>query len=180
MGCHTAKFLNEQDSEKVRDAILKYEIKHPVINDDKRICWRNFERRSWPGLIVLGPAGFPILILSGEGHRALLDLFLSVAYDFYYDKLNHEARIPWALEESKTAKSTKKESRETVNAKKQNLRYPGRVLCIEQQTGLKNNLLVIADSANNRLVLINEETMTCTGVIGNGRIGLVDGNYEEA
>lgn len=28
--------------------------------------------------------------------------------------------------------------------------------------------------------MINEETMSCTDIIGNGRIGLVDGNYEEA
>jgi len=107
MGCHTAKFLNEQDAEKVRDAILKYEIKHPVINDDKRICWKNFERKSWPGLVILSPNGVPLLILSGEGHRGILDLFLSVAYDFYYDKLNHEARTPWALEEVKEQQNKK-------------------------------------------------------------------------
>jgi hypothetical protein len=107
MGCHTAKFLNEQDAEKVRDAILKYEIHHPCINDDKRICWRNFERKSWPGLVILSPVGVPLLILSGEGHRGILDLFLSVAYDFYYDKLNHEAKIPWALEEHKEQASKK-------------------------------------------------------------------------
>jgi hypothetical protein len=101
----------------VRDAILKYEIKHPVINDDKRICWKNFERRSWPGLIILSPAGFPLLILSGEGHRNLLDLFLSVAFDFYYEKLNHEAKIPWSLEESKV-EQPKNKSKEEINARK--------------------------------------------------------------
>jgi hypothetical protein len=131
MGCHTAKFLNEQDSDKVQDAILKYEIKHPCINDDKRICWRNFERRSWPSMIVLSPSGFPLLILSGEGHRSLLDLFLSVSYDFYYDKLNNEPNIQWALEEEKKDKQVKNEKREAMNARKQNLRYPGRILCIE-------------------------------------------------
>ena len=99
MGCHSAKFKNEKGAEKVRDAILKYDIKHPVINDDKMIVWRNFERRSWPGLVVLSPRSVPILILSGEGHRQVLDLFLSVAYDFYYDKLNHEAVINWQPEE---------------------------------------------------------------------------------
>lgn len=48
IGCHSAKFLNERDKEKVRDAVMKYEIKHPVINDDKMIVWRNYERKSWP------------------------------------------------------------------------------------------------------------------------------------
>lgn len=48
LGCHSAKFLNEKQSAKVRDAVLKYEIRHPVINDDKMIVWKGYERRSWP------------------------------------------------------------------------------------------------------------------------------------
>ena len=40
MGCHSAKFVNEKGPDKVRDAILKYDIKHPVINDDKMIVWK--------------------------------------------------------------------------------------------------------------------------------------------
>ena len=38
---------------------------------------------------------------------------------------------------------------------------------------------MISDSANNRLVIINEETMECVSTIGNGRVGLVDGTYQE-
>ena len=48
LGCHSAKFLNERNSSKVRDAILKYEIKHPVVSDDRMILWKSYERRSWP------------------------------------------------------------------------------------------------------------------------------------
>ena len=99
MVCPSAKFVNEKGAEKVRDAILKYEIKHPVINDDKMLVWRSFERRSWPGLVVLSPNSVPILILSGEGHRQVLDLFLSVAYDFYYERLDHRGTINWQPEE---------------------------------------------------------------------------------
>jgi hypothetical protein len=45
---------------------------------------------------------------------------------------------------------------------------------------LDHNLLIISDTGNNRLVLINEETLECIGTIGTGKVGLVDGNYEEA
>ena len=69
MGCHSAKFTNEKGHAKVRDAILKYDVRHPVINDDKMIIWHNFERRSWPSLLICNPRGVPIFILSGEGHR---------------------------------------------------------------------------------------------------------------
>ena len=81
--------------------MLKYEVRHPVINDDKMLVWRNFERRSWPSLLVCSPRGIPILILSGEGHKMVLDLFLSVAYNFYKNKLNHNDTIPLELEEHK-------------------------------------------------------------------------------
>jgi len=101
MGCHSAKFMNEKGSAKVRDAILKYDVKHPVINDDKMMVWRNFERRSWPGLVIISPRAVPILILNGEGYRDVLDLFISISYDFYYDRLNHASTITWDLEEKK-------------------------------------------------------------------------------
>ena len=42
---------------------------------------------------------------------------------------------------------------------------------------MEYNLLVISDTGNNRLVLINEETMEFVENIGNGKIGLVDGDY---
>ena len=108
MGSHSAKFVNEKGPDKVRDAILKYDIKHPVINDDKMIVWKNFERRSWPGLVVLSPELIPILILSGEGHRQVLDIFLSVAYDFYYERLSHKDTIRFILEEKKEVEKKKK------------------------------------------------------------------------
>lgn len=101
IGCHSAKFTNEKESQKVRDAILKYDVKHPVINDDKMVVWRNFERKSWPSLMVLNPRGVPVLILSGEGHKDTLDLFLAVAYKFYGEKLNKMDTIPVLLEENR-------------------------------------------------------------------------------
>lgn len=101
MGCHSAKFTNEKGSSKVRDAILKYDVKHPVINDDKMLVWKNFERRSWPGIVMISPRGVPIMILNGEGYRDIMDLFLSIAFDFYYDRLNQVQTITIELEESK-------------------------------------------------------------------------------
>jgi thiol-disulfide isomerase/thioredoxin len=138
LGCHSAKFLNEKGSSKVRDAILRYDVKHPVINDDKMIVWRDFERRSWPGLIIVSPRGVPILIMNGEGYRDVMDLFLSIAFDFYYDKMNHQATIQIELEEQKAsaqkkAKLNSLEQRpEEAKASTSNLKYPGKLLCIEK------------------------------------------------
>lgn len=47
---------------------------------------------------------------------------------------------------------------EEAAALNSNLKFPGKLLCIEKQKGLEHNLMVISDTGNNRLVLINEET----------------------
>lgn len=74
-----------------------------MINDDKMLVWKNFERRSWPGLVIVSPRGVPILILNGEGYRDVLDLFISISFDFYYDRMNHSSTITIELEESKAS-----------------------------------------------------------------------------
>ena len=54
------------------------------------------------------------------------------------------------------------------------------MICVEKQAGLDHNLIIVSDTANNRIVIINEETMQFEDQIGNGKIGLVDGSYNEA
>jgi hypothetical protein len=62
------------------------------------------------------------------------------------------------------------------------LKFPGKIICVEKQDGIQNPLLVISDTGNNRVLLINANTMECQDVIGNpeGLIGLIDGPFEEA
>ena len=38
IGVHSAKFETEKDTENIREAILRYEIEHPVINDADHRC----------------------------------------------------------------------------------------------------------------------------------------------
>ena len=56
---------------------------------------------------------------------------------------------------------------EELNALNQNLKFPGKILCIEKQNGIKEPLLVISDTGNNRLLVVNAITMKCLDVIGN-------------
>jgi thiol-disulfide isomerase/thioredoxin len=35
IGVHSAKFAGEQDSQNIREAVMRYEIEHPVVNDAK-------------------------------------------------------------------------------------------------------------------------------------------------
>ena len=49
IGVHSAKFENEEDSKNITEAVLRYEIKHPVVNDRES---RDLEQvsacSSWP------------------------------------------------------------------------------------------------------------------------------------
>ena len=66
------------------------------------MVWKSYERRSWPSQVLISPkTQIPILITHGEGQRQVLDLFISVAYDLYFDKLNHNSTIIRQPEEQK-------------------------------------------------------------------------------
>ena len=79
--------------------------------------------------------------------------------------------------EKKLNQDSRQEETRAINS---NLKFPGKLLCIEKQKGIDQNIMIISDTGNNRLVIVNEETMDCMGTIGNGKIGLVDGGFEEA
>ena len=188
VGCHSAKFTNERESDKVREAVMKYDVKHPVINDEEMIFWDMLERNSWPSIAILSPEGCPLIFMSGEGNRDRIDSFLQTAVEYYDDRLD---RTPIALYleedkeiETKEKKKKREESltREEKAALNSNLRFPGKVICIANQPGLPYdcNLMVISDTGNNRVILVNLDTNECLDVIGNGHIGLVDGQYNEA
>ncbi|QDT36466.1 thioredoxin-like domain-containing protein [Stratiformator vulcanicus] len=161
VGVHSAKFENEKETDAIRDAILRYEIEHPVINDADMKVWRKFGARSWPTLVLLDPEGNYCGYLSGEGNRKLLDNIIGklVAY--------HDAN--GTLKRSKPDFGLEREDVEPTP-----LRFPGKVLA-DQST----DRLFIADSNHNRIVVT-----TLAGkllhVIGTGERGADDGSYEKS
>src|SRR3982750_277145 len=66
IGVHSAKFETEKKSENIRDAILRYEIEHPVVNDSTMEMWRNYEVSSWPTIWLIDPEGMAVQYHSGE------------------------------------------------------------------------------------------------------------------
>jgi hypothetical protein len=56
----------------------------------------------------------PILIINGEGYRDVLDLFISIAFDFYYDKMNHGATFQLEPEEQKVNNLTGKKHSDSL------------------------------------------------------------------
>ena len=115
LGCHSAKFNNEQETINIRQAILRYTIRHPVVVDENLKIWDSFGVNSWPTLVAVGPDGLILGGFSGEGHRAELDGLISGALT-YYGKRNSLARDGLTL------------PLELVKEPPSELLYPGKVL----------------------------------------------------
>ncbi|RJP21237.1 MAG: hypothetical protein C4527_23805 [Candidatus Omnitrophota bacterium] len=159
IGVHSAKFVNEKDTENIRNAILRYEIEHPVINDADFVIWRKYGAQGWPHLAVIDPDGKVVGSLSGEGNYEILDYIIGALINKFEGRLNPEP-IPLLLEKEKEPPAV--------------LAFPGKVLA-------EGNLqrLFISDSNHNRIV-ISDFDGNITDIAGSGAIGLKDGAFAEA
>jgi len=161
IGVHSAKFDNEQDTENIREAIVRYEIEHPVINDANMTVWRKFGVRAWPTVVLVDPEGNYCGYLSGEGNREILDQVVGdlVEYHKFKGTLD-ETPIDFALEKEKQKPTP--------------LKYPGKILA-----DTDNDRLYISDSNHNRIVVSTLDG-ELVDIIGDGQLGLKDGGYQMA
>ena len=161
IGVHSAKFENEKVSDNIRDAILRYEIKHPVVNDSDMLIWRRFGTRAWPTLALIDAEGRYIGSRGGEGNREL--------FEGVIDKLIEYHRSKGTLDETPIVFDL--ESRRSVSTP---LRYPGKVLA-----DASSNRLFISDSNHNRIVVTDLQGVL-QFTIGTGNLGRKDGSFDEA
>ena len=161
IGCHSAKFDNEKETDNIRRAIQRYEIKHPVINDSNMTVWRKYGVRAWPSMVLIDPEGNYCGHLSGEGNRELLDKVLErvIAYHRAKGTLD-ETPVHFELESAKL--------------KPMPLKFPGKLLA-----DAPNQRLFISDSNHNRIVITSLDGKLID-VIGSGQIGKQDGDYKTA
>lgn len=161
IGVHSAKFDGEQDTKNIRDAILRYEIEHPVINDAQHRIWDKFGSTSWPSIRVIDPEGFLVAGHSGEIDFESIDGFFKNAIPYYRERgLLDEKPIQFQLERD--------------SARPTPLRYPGKVLA----DGATDRLF-ISDSNHNRIV-ITSLAGKLLDIIGSGKQGRADGSFDAA
>ena len=55
-----------QDDDSIHNAVLRYEIRHPCVNDGRMVLWRDLGISSWPTLAVVSPRGRLIATLPGR------------------------------------------------------------------------------------------------------------------
>lgn len=162
IGIHSAKFANEKDSSNIRNAILRYGIEHPVINDADFNLWQHFSVRAWPTLLLISPDGTIYRSYAGEGDIDEISRDIDKLISTYDDKIN-KSPLPLALEKNK--------------AEPTYLSFPGKLIYVSQYDGAP--ALFIADSSHNRIIGTRLDGQTFV-VIGSGAQGRTDGTFESA
>ncbi len=161
IGVHSAKFDNEKLSQNIRDAILRYEIKHPVVNDSEMLIWRKFGTRAWPTLALIDPEGKFAGAQGGEGNRELFDTVINKLIEYHRWKGTlDETPVVFDLETSKIKPTA--------------LRYPGKIIA-----DALSNQLFISDSNHNRIVVTDLDGKLLQ-TIGSGQPGHSDGSFSAA
>jgi thiol-disulfide isomerase/thioredoxin len=162
IGVHSAKFENEKNSESIRKAILRYGLRHPVVNDADQKIWTAYDCSSWPTLVLIDPEGNLLGQTSGEGKFELLDKVIA--------KVIEDAKKKKTLDEKPLRFDTAK-FRDKVDSP---LYFPGKVLADE-----KSDRLFIADSTNHRIV-VTDLKGNAIAVAGTGLPGRKDGPFAAA
>ena len=161
IGVHSAKFDTEKDADNIREAILRYEIDHPVVNDADHKIWDTYGISSWPTIVLIDPLGDVVAFRGGEFKAEEVKEVLNRAIPWYRgEKLLDEKPFPLSPEVA---------AEETTP-----LRYPGKVLADEP-----GNRLFISDSNHNRIVIATLEG-SLIDIIGSGEIGKSDGDFRTA
>ncbi|KVH92080.1 HAD-like domain-containing protein [Cynara cardunculus var. scolymus] len=165
VGVHSAKFDNEKDLEAIRNAVLRYGITHPVVNDGDMYMWRELGINSWPTFAIIGPTGKLLAQLAGEGRRKDLDDLVEAALIFYGRRKSLDTTpIPLSLEKDNDPRLLKSP-----------LKFPGKLA-----VDVFNKRLFISDSNHNRIVVTDLDGNFLVQVGSSGEEGLRDGNFDTA
>lgn len=159
IGVHSAKFQTERETENIRNAVMRYEIEHPVINDADHSFWNAWGINSWPTIILLDPEGMGVWGQPGEFKAAQVAQIITGSLPFYRQAgLLDEKPLTFKLEKIPPTP----------------LRFPGKILADE-----KGNRLFISDSNHNRIVITTLEGQLID-TIGSGDLGKGDGDFRTA
>jgi thiol-disulfide isomerase/thioredoxin len=158
IGVHSGKFSAERDPERIREAIGRYGVEHPVAVDDDMSIWSRYAIRSWPTLVVVRPDGTIAAVAPGEPELETLDSFIS-----------DELRTARARGQLATAPNLML----AEPFDHQPLLYPGKAVV------LPDGRIAIADSGHHRVLLCERDGRVAL-TAGSGMRGHRDGPCLEA
>ena len=154
VGVHSPKFAHEADHGALLDAVERYEVHHPVLDDPELTTWSQYAVRAWPTLVLVDPEGYVVHTASGEGHAEGLRRLL--------DELVAEHDAKGTLRRGGPAYVAPPEARTA-------LRFPGGACALPDGT------VLVCDTAHHQLVRLDGDLETELARVGTGVRGLVDG-----
>lgn len=159
VGVHSPKFVHEAEHQAVVDAVERYGVEHPVLDDPELATWKQYAVRAWPTLVVIDPEGYVVAQHAGEGHvHAIERLVEELAAE-------HEAKGTLRLGDGPYVAP---EPEPTV------LRFPGKALL------LPSGNFLVSDTTRHQLVELAEDGESVVRRIGTGERGFADGSAEQA
>jgi thiol-disulfide isomerase/thioredoxin len=161
IGVQSAKFSSSGKVQNLRQAVQRWGITHPVVNDKNYKIWKEYGIQAWPTLVLIDPTGKVVGKLAGEGIYKPMHRYISGVIKTF-EKAGKINPKPLNL----TPKSDK--------AAQSSLYFPGKLLA----DGAHNRLF-ISDTDHNRIVITNLNGKV-KSVIGNGKAALKDGSWAEA
>ncbi|MFI5814208.1 thioredoxin-like domain-containing protein [Streptomyces sp. NPDC051643] len=159
IGVHSPKFVHEAEHQAVVDAVERYGVEHPVLDDPELATWKQYAVRAWPTLVVIDPEGYVVAQHAGEGHAHAI------------------ARLVEELEAEHAAKGTLRRGDGLYVAPEPEptaLRFPGKALA------LPNGNFLVSDTTRHQLVELEADGETVVRRIGSGVRGFVDGPADAA
>ncbi|MGW0310483.1 NHL domain-containing thioredoxin family protein [Streptomyces flavidovirens] len=157
IGVHSPKFVHEAEHEAVVDAVERYGVHHPVLDDPELATWKQYAVRAWPTLVVIDPEGYVVAQHAGEGHAHAIE------------KLVEE------LEAAHEAKGTLRRGDGPYVAPEPvatDLRFPGKALVLPG-TGTGTGNFLVSDTTRHQLVELEADGETVVRRIGG------DGEFKE-
>ncbi|OAH14912.1 NHL domain-containing thioredoxin family protein [Streptomyces jeddahensis] len=154
IGVHSPKFVHEAEHQAVVDAVERYGVEHPVLDDPELATWKQYAVRAWPTLVVIDPEGYVVAQHAGEGHAHAI------------------AKLVEELEAEHEAKGTLRRGDgpyvppEPVAT---DLRFPGKALL------LPSGNFLVSDTTRHQLVELAADGESVVRRIGSGERGFADG-----
>jgi len=159
VGVHSPKFPAERETANLREAVLRYRIEHPVLNDRDFAVWNQFGGRAWPTLIFVDPQGRVIGKHEGELPFERFDPLVGGMLKEFEER---------GILDPRAAAIDLEQIQEPAHT----LKFPGKVLATD-------GALYIADTNHHRIVKAGLDG-SIQRSYGSGDPGLLDGPAERA
>ena len=76
IGVSSGKFIAERETARIREAALRLDNLHPIVNDRQFRVWRSYAVQAWPTVVAIDPTGYVVGSHAGEFTSEMLEPFV--------------------------------------------------------------------------------------------------------